>query len=59
MPSLHVYETIPYSVRLSITQSSLEVLGKQIHFFMCCDVLFAQHYMAFANTPKRRKLAVK
>ena len=34
------------SVRLSMTQSSSEMLGKQIRFFMCCDAFFAQKICA-------------
>ena len=34
------------SVRLFMTQSSLEVLGKQIRFFMCRDAFFAQKICA-------------
>ena len=30
------------SMRLSVTQSSLELPSKQIHFFMCHDMLLAQ-----------------
>ena len=29
-----------------MTQSSLEMLGKQIHFFMCSDAFFAQKICA-------------
>ena len=43
----HGFEITEYSngmdsVRLFMTQSRLEVLGKQIHLFMCRDVLFTQ-----------------
>ena len=31
---------------LSMTQSSLEMLGKQTLFFMCCDVFLAQKICA-------------
>ena len=43
----HWFEIAEYcngmdSVRLSVTQSSLEVLSKQISFFMCREAIFAQ-----------------
>ena len=37
------------SVRLFMTHSSLEVLGKQIRFFMCRDAFFAQMICAEAR----------
>ena len=39
-------------VRLSMTQCSLEVLGKQICFFMCCDAFAQKIYVEdLLNTP--------
>ena len=47
----HGFEIAEYcdgmdSVRLSMSQSSLEMLGKQIRFFMCLDDFFAQKISA-------------
>ena len=47
----HGFEIAEYSdgmdsVRLSMSQSSLEMLGKQIRFFMCRDDFFAQKISA-------------
>ena len=49
MPQQYGFEIAEYSdgmdsvtVWLSMTQSSLEVLGKKVRFSMCRDALFAQ-----------------